>query len=299
MTDTRDRAAAVADQAAAAAVIVQGEPVRMDHRVERARYAAAPSGQAEQLADAVARHLAALPRKAGDVATLALYDGDTVVAEFEGGGGSAMDVAAFMCMRATLEGKRLSFFVVPCAPSGGALTRWRFHARPDLVSDVVDSPAQSAGAWGAGEAIRLRDAHVHQLVQHLLEQQRVQGKTLAEMSGAMSSALRETTDAVTGVLKQMARTVEQLGARVRTAEDRADDATRERDDALRVVRETERTLDDAMATAERLKDENENAPERKAIEAVAAGLREGVRLRVGGQADAPKADTVNGKDHSA
>lgn len=280
-SDPRDAAATMAAQAAE--VVVRGP--RYDARAEVSRYAPAPPNQVEQLTEAIVRHCSALPRRNGDVHYVVVFDGDTPIGEFEGGGGAAEDVARFMSLRATMEGKRLQLFVSPCREDGSTITRWRFFVRPDdsATAFAAENPAH-ANAWNGNEAIKLRDAHQHQLVQQIIEQQRVQSKALTDMGEAMGRTLKETTEAVSGVLKQMSSMVEKLATRVQSAESRADDAQRELAETNRLMREQQQLLDEAANTLEREREKAENAPETVALKAAAKGITEGLRIRIGGGA---------------
>lgn len=295
-SDPRDRASEAAARVASDIIM----PHAPDQRVGAARIATGDPSQVETLAEAIAAHCAALPRRYGVVDRMTIYDGDNPIAEFEGGGGSALDVARFLVMRATMEGKRLAYHVA-ATPQGSEreVAKWRFFARPDAAG----SPApylSDASSWNAIDALKLQSIHNHQLVQELITQSRTHAGQVSEMLRAQTEALKAIGDASTKILRQLTDHAERMGARTADAEDRA--AAAQRDTAAHAAMNAEALAlaDEAAREAERLRREAEDDPTRKVVSAAAQGITEGLRIRIGGKpaevaaAEAGAAAAVNG-----
>lgn len=282
--DPREAAAAVAQQTAA-------EVLGGDDDDERPRSRAAPQavrngarrmdpGDAEQLSwltRAIEAHVSGLPRRYGDVRGLVLYDGDTPVAEFDGGGEAAAEVAAFMVLRSTLEGKRIALTLCPLARSPDSeriteVTRWRFFARPEAVTTAAQSDPDRAPSWGGAEALRLRDAHNHQLVQSLIAQNAQTANSMQAVLDAAARAMTATTETVNAVLKGVARTVESLAQRVTTAEELAREAGSDASAYRRELLDAHKALETAVSRAERAEERTESEPVALAVREVAREL---------------------------
>ena len=283
--DPREAAAAVAQQTAAE--VLGGD----DEADERPRSRAAPQavrngarrmdpGDAEQmswLTRAVEQHVTGLPRRYGDVRGLVLYDGETPVAEFDGGGEAAAEVAAFMVLRATLEGKRIALTLCPLARQPDSeriteVTRWRFFARPEAVTSASQADPDRAPSWGGAEALRLRDAHNHQLVQSLVAQNAQTANSMAAVLDAAARAMREVSETVNSTLKGVARTVEALAQRVTTAEESARTARADATDYARELLDAHRALETAVTRAERAEDATDREPVAVAVKEVSREL---------------------------
>lgn len=281
--DPREAAAAVAQQTAA-------EVLGSDDDDERPRSRAAPQavrngarrmdpGDAEQLSwltRAIEAHVSGLPRRYGDVRGLVLYDGETPVAEFDGGGEAAAEVAAFMVLRSTLEGKRIALTLCPLARSPDSeriteVTRWRFFARPEAVTAAQADPDR-APSWGGPEALRLRDAHNHQLVQSLIAQNAQTANSMQQVLDAAARAMAATTETVNTVLKGVARTVESLAQRVTTAEELAREAGSDASAYRRELLDAHKALETAVSRAERAEERTESEPVALAVREVAREL---------------------------
>lgn len=251
------------------------------------RVAPGESDQVEQLAAYIAAHCAGLPRRAGTIDHLVVYDGPAAVAEFEGGADASHEVARWLVMRATIEGKRIVHFVAPqCRhnENGEKLweaCRWKFASRPEADASVTADPSISAGSWGGNDALRLRDAHQHQLVQHLLTQSQQQTSGLREMVDACAAQMRAHGEVANGLLKQMARMVEALAHRAGTAETRAADATAEAREMGGSVIELHKELESAISTADQLRQELDKGTEHAVVTTATRELTQAALSLVG------------------
>lgn len=276
--DARDTAAEIA--ATAAEAMLEDEPRgRAPQAVRDGRRRMDP-GDAEQLAwlvRAIESHCAGLPRSYGEIVSLTLYDGESPIAEFDGGGQSAHDVASFLVMRATLEGKRIALHLKPACRSAktgnvSEVTTWRFFARPELAQLAPSDPDRTPGAWGGSEAIRLRDAHAHQLVQALITQNSQHATALRDVLTAQSNAMAAVAQTVGDVLKGIGRTVDALSNRVASAENAVTIAQADARDYQRALVESTRTLESTIGRAERAESREDAEPVAIAVRSIAETL---------------------------
>lgn len=274
------------DSAAAAAAAVAGEIVSRapDLRVGVARTATGDASQVETLAEAIATHCAALPRKYGVVDRMTVYDGDAPIGEFEGGGGAALDVARFLVLRATMEGKRLSFLVGVTAQGGEReVCRWRFFARPDANGSPASAGDPSiAPGWNAIESAKLQAIHNHQLVQELIKQSREHAAQIGDVIRAQSETLRAIGTASAKVLDQLSAHAQEMGRRAHSAEERAATIAADARAIEKMSAEAIALADEATRAADEARRDRDADPTRKVVEGAVRGITEGIKLKIAG-----------------
>lgn len=274
---------------AAAAEIVGDEerPRRLAPQAIRAGARRMDPGDAAQLAwltTTIEAHVTGLPRAYGDVRRLVIYDGDEPIYEAEGAGGAAHDLAAFMVMRATLEGKRIALYLAPqCADELGKVRqvcRWRFFARPEAMESQAD-PERSAGAWSGDSAIRLRDTHQHQLVQALITQNSQHATAIQAVLEGQAKVMREVAETAASILKGIAKVTDSLSSRAESAEKRANVAAEDSRDYQRALIDAHKTMTEAGAELEIARKELAEGPVNAAVKEFTRVASERMLERVG------------------
>jgi hypothetical protein len=277
----------VAEAAAAEVVGEDDRPRRLAPQAVRAGARRMDPGDAAQLAwltTTIEAHVTGLPRAYGDVRRLVVYDGDEPIYESEGAGGSAHELAQFLIMRATLEGKRIAIYIAPqCADHAGKVRqvcRWRFFARPEQLESQAD-PERSAGAWNGESALRLRDAHNHQLVQALITQNSQHATAIQAVLEGQAKVMREVAETSASILKGIARVTESLSGRAESAEKRAHVAAEDSRDYQRALLDAHKAMADAASELEITRKELDAGPVNAAVKEFTRVASERVLERVG------------------